>query len=84
MILNMRVLRGSWWPNEIRGTYGVGAWKNIRSGRDDFAKHVNLVVDDGSRRSFWHDPSCGGRALNAVFLGLFSSLKTQMLQWLRS
>ncbi|KAG6730538.1 hypothetical protein I3842_01G085400 [Carya illinoinensis] len=62
---------GVWCSKEARGAYGVSLWKFIRKEWESFVKHVNFVVGEGSRISFWFDDWCGDRALNRVFPAIF-------------
>ena len=51
--------------------YGVGLWKFIRAGWDDFSRHSAFKVGDGSRVKFWCDTWCGDQPLRDSFPDLF-------------
>ena len=55
-----------------RGSYGVGVWKCIRRGWDNFKQYVQFEVGDGSRVLFWHDVCCGELPLKILFPALFN------------
>ena len=46
---------GGWCTKPVTGTYGVSAWKSIRSGWMDFSKFLQFNVGDGTRVKFWED-----------------------------
>ena len=46
---------GGWCTKPVTGTYGVSAWKSIRSGWMDFSKFLQFDVGDGTRVKFWED-----------------------------
>jgi hypothetical protein len=46
------MMRGDWCSKEVGGPYGVGVWKCIRRGWDNFKQHVRFVVGNGSRVLF--------------------------------
>jgi hypothetical protein len=48
-------LWGGWCPREVAGAFGVGLWKFIRKGWENFSKFLRFEVGDGSRIRFWHD-----------------------------
>jgi hypothetical protein len=48
-------MRGGWSSKEVGGPYGVGEWKYIRKGWDDFKQHVRFEIGDSSRVLFWQD-----------------------------
>jgi hypothetical protein len=56
----------------VGGPYGVGVWKCIRRGWDNFKQYVQFEVGDGSRVLFWHDVWCGELPLKILFPALFN------------
>lgn len=66
-----------WCSNEVRSVYGVGLWKNIKNGWEDFARFINFKVGDGARLSFWHDLWCGYSALKTMFPYLYGLAHNQ-------
>ncbi|KAK9286538.1 hypothetical protein L1049_014936 [Liquidambar formosana] len=60
-----------WNTKKVRGTYGMGVWKAISQGWDDFVKHIRFKVGDGNSISFWKDVWCGDRPLSEEFPFLF-------------
>ncbi|XP_059664285.1 uncharacterized protein LOC132310063 [Cornus florida] len=45
-------MRGGWSSLEVRDPRGVGVWKFIRKGWDDFSKHIRFRLRDGRRICF--------------------------------
>ncbi|KAF5467197.1 hypothetical protein F2P56_017049 [Juglans regia] len=66
-----RKIWGGWCSNEVRGTHGVGLWKNIRSLWGTFWGHEHFVVGDGLRVCFWLDIWCGNHCLRDTFPTIF-------------
>ena len=65
-------MRVGWCSKEVVGPYGVGVWKCIRRGWDNFKRHVQFELGDGSRVLFWHDVWCGELPLKILFPNLFN------------
>ena len=63
-------LWGGWCSLELGGAYGVGLWKNIKKGWDNFRGFTRNVVGNGTKISFWHD-LCGNLVLKLAFLVLY-------------
>jgi hypothetical protein len=68
-------LWGGWCSREVAGAFGVGLWKFIRKGWENFSKFLRYEVGDGSRIRFWHDLWCGCLRLSR---GQLSSLGLQL------
>jgi hypothetical protein len=62
---------GGWCSGDITGSHGVGLWKYICMGWQNFKQHVKFDPGDGSKIRFWDNVWCGDRALKEAFLGLF-------------
>ena len=60
-----------WWSKKSRHPHGVGCWKSIISGLDQFKSLVNFEVNNGARVYFWHDMWCGDRSFKDQFSELF-------------
>jgi hypothetical protein len=61
----------------VGGPYGVGVWKCIWRGWDNFKQYVQFEVGDGSRVLFWHDVWCGELPLKILFPALFNIACTE-------
>jgi hypothetical protein len=66
------MIRSGWCSKEVGGPYGVGVWKCIRRGWDNFKQHVWFEVGNGSRVLFWQDVWCGELPLKTVSPALFN------------
>ncbi|RVW13852.1 hypothetical protein CK203_079439 [Vitis vinifera] len=55
-----------------RDRYGVGVWKAIRNGWEDFRSHSRFLVGDGTRVKFWKDLWCENQSLEEAFPILFN------------
>ncbi|XP_059629880.1 uncharacterized protein LOC132272811 [Cornus florida] len=62
---------GGWSSLEIRDPRGVGFWKFIRKGWDEFSKHIRFRLRDGRRICFWEDVWCGDVPLAIAFPQLY-------------
>jgi hypothetical protein len=67
----MEVYGEGWCSLVLVGAFGVGLWKNIRKGWDNFFNFTRFEVRDGTKISFWLDQWCGEAALKVAFLVLF-------------
>uniref|UniRef100_A0A2N9GCH1 Reverse transcriptase domain-containing protein n=1 Tax=Fagus sylvatica TaxID=28930 RepID=A0A2N9GCH1_FAGSY len=65
-------LWGGWCSKEVRGSYGVGLWKNIRREWDAFSGKIYMQVGNGVRIRFWHDRWCREEPLRLTYPELFS------------
>jgi hypothetical protein len=63
---------GGWRSGVISGSHGVGLWKYICLGWQNFRRFFKYDVGEGSKIRFWDDVWCGERALKEVYPGLFS------------
>uniref|UniRef100_A0A2N9GD74 Reverse transcriptase domain-containing protein n=1 Tax=Fagus sylvatica TaxID=28930 RepID=A0A2N9GD74_FAGSY len=62
---------GDWYTKEDRGGYGVCLWKHIRSGWQQFSRHVSFSIGSGERVSFWHDRWYGEGVMKDLFPTLY-------------
>ncbi|RVX09662.1 F-box protein [Vitis vinifera] len=63
---------GGWCSKGGRDRYGVGVWKAIRNGWEDFRSHSRFLVGDGTRVKFWKDLWCENQSLEEAFPILFN------------
>ncbi|RVX20582.1 putative ribonuclease H protein [Vitis vinifera] len=63
---------GGWCSKGVRNRYGVGVWKAIRNGWENFRTHSRFIVGDGTRMKFWKDLWCENQSLEDVFPILFN------------
>ncbi|RVW49387.1 hypothetical protein CK203_092674 [Vitis vinifera] len=56
----------------VRDRYGVGVWKAIRNGWENFRSHSRFLVGDGTRVKFWKDLWCENQSLEEAFPILFN------------
>ncbi|KAL6343049.1 hypothetical protein AAG906_017861 [Vitis piasezkii] len=63
---------GGWCSKGVRDRYGVGIWKAIRNGWENFRSHSCFIIGDGTRVKFWKDLWCGNQALEEAFPILFN------------
>ena len=66
-----------WCTKLVSGTYGVSAWKSIRSGWLDFSKFLQFDVADGTEVKFWEDEWCWECSLKVAFPELYSITRTK-------
>jgi hypothetical protein len=62
---------GGWHLGNISGSHGVGLWKFICMGWQNFRRHVKFVPGEGTKIRFWNDVWCGDSALKEAFPSLF-------------
>ena len=46
---------GGWCSKGVRDRQGVGVWKVIRNGWENFHSHSRFIIGDGTRVKFWKD-----------------------------
>ena len=46
---------GGWCSKGVRDSYGVGVWKAIKNGWENFHSHFRFITGDGTRLKFWKD-----------------------------
>ncbi|KAJ9708014.1 hypothetical protein PVL29_000195 [Vitis rotundifolia] len=63
---------GGWCSKVVRDRYGVGVWKAIRNGWENFQSHSRFIVGDGTRVKFWKDLWCENHSLEEAFPTLFN------------
>jgi hypothetical protein len=63
---------GGWHLGVISGSHGMGLWKFICMGWQNFRRFFKYDVGEGSKIRFWDDIWCGERALKEEYPGLFS------------
>jgi len=63
--------RLGWWSKNNPHPHGVGWWKSIISGLDQFKSLVNFEVNNGSRVLFSYDVRSGDRPFKDQFSDLF-------------
>ncbi|RVW39533.1 Transposon TX1 uncharacterized 149 kDa protein [Vitis vinifera] len=56
----------------VRDRYGVGVWKAIKNGWENFRTHSRFIVGDGIRVKFWKDLWCENQSLEDAFPNLFN------------
>ncbi|RVX23503.1 putative ribonuclease H protein [Vitis vinifera] len=61
-----------WCSKGVRDRCGVGVWKAIRNGWENFRIHSRFIVGDGTRVKFLKDLWCENQSLEDVFPNLFN------------
>ena len=61
---------GGWITKAVRGSYGVGLWKEIFKEDPHLKLNSSLVLGDGSRITFQEDAWCNKEPLCELFLAL--------------
>uniref|UniRef100_A0A2N9G796 Reverse transcriptase zinc-binding domain-containing protein n=1 Tax=Fagus sylvatica TaxID=28930 RepID=A0A2N9G796_FAGSY len=64
-------MEGGWASKVPTGAYGVGLWKYIHNGWDNFSRLLKFEVGDGSRIRFWDDVWCMDGTLKDAFPDLY-------------
>ena len=62
---------GGWCSHRVHVLYGVGLWKFIRAGWDDFSRSLAFQVGDGTWVKFCLDTWCEVQPLRDSFPVLF-------------
>jgi hypothetical protein len=62
---------GGWRLGVIFGSHGVGLWKFICMGWQNFRRFLKFDPSEGSKICFWDDVWCGDRTLKEAFFRLF-------------
>jgi hypothetical protein len=63
---------GGWRTRVISGSHGVGLWKYICMGWQNFRRFFKYDPGEGSKIRFWEDVWCGDRTLREEFPSLYS------------
>ncbi|RVW96497.1 LINE-1 retrotransposable element ORF2 protein [Vitis vinifera] len=63
---------GGWCSKGVRNRYGVGVWKAIRKGWENFRSHSRFIIGDGTRVKFWKDLWRGNQSLEEACPMLFN------------
>ena len=64
-------VEAGWTIREVRGSYGLSLWKDIRKGWEGFILGTSIHIGNGKRTSFWWDNWVGDSKLKDVFPTLF-------------
>ena len=60
-----------WTTREVRDSYRLRLWKDIRKGWDKFTLRANIRIDNGRRIRFWWDSWVGKIKLKDVYPTFF-------------
>lgn len=55
VVLKYGVTSEGWWPREVRGSHGMGLWKAIMQGLNDFVKEIGFKMGEGGKVRFWKE-----------------------------
>ena len=64
-------VQGGWTTREVRESYGMGLWKDIRKGWEEFFLRTRICIGNGRRTRFWWDIWVGDSKLKDLFPLLF-------------
>ena len=67
----------AWFPNGIRGSYGVSIWKEILKGAPQLKVNSSFKVGMGDRVKFWEDSWCSEVPLCDLFPRLYSPARSR-------
>lgn len=59
-----------WFSRVVRDSYGLGLWKVIRCGWEDFRRRSHFIVGNGRRLKCWKDRWCSENFFEESFLDL--------------
>ncbi|WKA06598.1 hypothetical protein VitviT2T_024493 [Vitis vinifera] len=62
---------GGWTTREVRESYGMSLWKDIRKGWEEFFLRTSICIGNGRRTRFWWDYWVGDSKLKELFPLLF-------------
>ncbi|KAJ9701144.1 hypothetical protein PVL29_006475 [Vitis rotundifolia] len=62
---------GGWTTREVRESYGLGLWKDIRKGWEEFFLRTSIRIGNGRRTRFWWDIWVGDSKLKDLYPLLF-------------
>ena len=62
---------GGWTTREVRESYGMGLWKDIRKGWEEFSLRTRIHIGNGRSTRFWWDIWVGDSKLKDMFPQLF-------------
>ena len=62
---------GGWTTRKVRESHGMGLWKDIRKGWEEFFLRTSICIGDGRRTRFWWDFWVGDSKLKHLFPLLF-------------
>ena len=60
-----------WTTREVRDSYRLSLWKDIRKGGDKFTLRANIRIDNGRCIRFWWDSCVGKIKLKDVYPSFF-------------
>ncbi|RVW99858.1 putative ribonuclease H protein [Vitis vinifera] len=58
---------GGWTTREVRESYGMGLWKDIRKGWEEFFPRTSIRIGNGRHTRFWWDFWVGDSKLKDLF-----------------
>ena len=56
-----------WTTREVRDSYGLSLWKDIRKGWEKFILRTNIRIRNGRRTRYWWDSWVGEYKLKDVY-----------------
>ena len=64
-------VEGGWTTKEVRDSYGMDLWKDIRKGWENFLLRTSIHIGNGRHTNFWWDIWVGDSKLKDCFPTLF-------------
>ena len=64
-------MEGGWTTREVRDSYGLGLWKDIKKGWEEFLLRTNFRIGNDRHTRFWWDIWVGDSKLKDLFPTLF-------------